>query len=99
RLVLNDAEQRQLAALPCGARGPEILLRFSLKEAIIKSLDPLVRRPVALREVTIEPDRDGTALVRLPLRPGEGPFAAEANWLAWDEGLFLSTARLWPVAS
>jgi enterobactin synthetase component D len=94
RLVLTDAEQQQVAALPPERRWPEVLLRFSLKEAVYKALDPWVRRYVGFDEVEVQPAPDGTAAVRLHLRDGEGPFTVEACWWRHEPRLLLTTARI-----
>ena len=39
----------------------EVLLRFSLKEALFKAIHPVVERFIGLRDVEIHPCDDGTA--------------------------------------
>jgi 4'-phosphopantetheinyl transferase EntD len=70
-----------------------VLLRFSVKEAIYKALDPFVRRYVAFREMSVSPRADGTAEVRPHLPAAEGPFEIEATWRR-TSGLVLTTARI-----
>jgi enterobactin synthetase component D len=45
---------RELAALPETDRGRHVTLRFSIKEAIYKAVDPFVRRYVGFTEVELE---------------------------------------------
>jgi 4'-phosphopantetheinyl transferase EntD len=97
--VLAAEEHAQVAALPQAVRAREITLRFSLKEAVVKALDPLLGRLLALPEVSAVPGPDGAAAVRLRLRPGEGPFAVDACWRAWGRGVFLTSACARPQES
>ncbi|CAM9623977.1 unnamed protein product, partial [Ectocarpus fasciculatus] len=39
----------------------EVLLRFSLKEALFKAVHPVVERFIGMRDVEIDPHNDGTA--------------------------------------
>jgi 4'-phosphopantetheinyl transferase EntD len=91
--VLADDELPELAGLDDEGRSREVLLRFSVKEAIYKALDPFVRRYVAFREVSVSPRGDGTAEVRPHLPSTEGPFEVEATWRR-ASGLVLTTARV-----
>jgi len=78
------AEERQWIAL---------LLRFSIKEAIYKALDPFVRRYVGFHEVVVRPDLHGWAEVELNLEKGEGPFEVEARY-EWLFGRIVTSARI-----
>ncbi|MGH7270218.1 MAG: 4'-phosphopantetheinyl transferase family protein [Polyangiaceae bacterium] len=91
--VLTDGERAQLAGLDAAARGREVLLRFSAKEAIYKALDPFVRRYVGFQEVSVSPREDGTCAVTWALRSGEGPFAIDVRWMR-QGGIVLTTARV-----
>ncbi len=91
--VLRPEELAALSALPAAARGSELLVRFSAKEAVYKALDPFVRRYVGFREVALTPQPDGTAQVAMHLAQGEGPFRVEVRWLR-REDLILTTARV-----
>lgn len=96
RKVLTTGEQAEVARLEGDARGREVRLRFSAKEAVYKALDPFVRRYVGFHEVTVRPRADGTAEVHLQLAhegPPEGPFDVEVRWLRRD-GLVVTTARV-----
>lgn len=75
---------RELAAL--ADRGLGATLRFSIKEAIYKAVDPFVRRYVAFTEVELEV-HDGIAHVTSEL-----PFAIETTWRE-HAGFWLATAR------
>jgi enterobactin synthetase component D len=76
---------RELAALP--DRGRAVTLRFAIKEAIYKAVDPFVRRYVGFTEVELDVRDDGSVLVSSAL-----PVAIEATWREVD-GLWLATAR------
>jgi enterobactin synthetase component D len=94
RKILTPAEQLEVHALPEVKRWMEILLRFSLKEAIYKAIDPRVQRYVTFKEVEVRPDMDGKAQARLNLTGGEQLDVAlrwveENGWL-----LTLAEARI-----
>lgn len=75
---------RELAAL--ADRGLGATLRFSIKEAIYKAVDPFVRRYVAFTEVELDV-AEGIAHVTSEL-----PLAIETTWRE-HAGFWLSTAR------
>lgn len=94
RKVLREEELVELAAMPEADRGREVLLRFSLKEAVYKAIDPFVRRYVGFGEVVVRPAADGRAGVTLALAAGEGPFVVEARWQRVGD-LLVTTAKAW----
>ena len=81
RRVLTPREQ---AALP--DRGLAVTLRFAIKEAIYKALDPYVRRYVGFTEVELDIAGDAVTVTT------ELPFAIEATWRE-HAGHWLATAR------
>ena len=91
--VLTSREIQAVARRPEAERRLDVLLRFSLKEALYKALDPFVQRYVGFHEVEVEPTPDGAAAVRLGLARGEGPFAVTAQWQPW-ESFFLTAVRV-----
>lgn len=95
RKVLTPSEQERLAGLPPQEHWREVAVRFSMKEAIYKALDPFVRRYVDFGEVEIDFPFDAGATVRLCLSRGEGPFAVETS-LHMDGDEVLTTARVRP---
>lgn len=82
RWILTRREQDTLAD-----RGRGATLRFSIKEAIYKAVDPFVRRYVAFTEVELDVSDEGIALVSSAL-----PLAIETTWRE-HAGFWLSTAR------
>ena len=85
RRILTPREQSALAGDDL-ERGRAVTLRFAIKEAIYKAVDPYVRRYVGFTEVEL--DLDGEAcIVHTAL-----PFAIEATWRE-HEGFWLATAR------
>lgn len=84
RRILTEREQ---AALP--DRGRAVTLRFAIKEAIYKALDPYVRRYVGFAEVELELAGDAVAVTTAL------PFAIEASWRE-HAGHWLATARATP---
>ncbi len=81
RWILTPREQDALTDRGLGAT-----LRFSIKEAIYKAVDPFVRRYVAFTEVELDVV-DGIAHVTSKL-----PFAIETTWRE-HAGFWLATAR------
>ncbi len=92
RRVLTEAERAHLAAQPPAQYGAALMIRFALKEAIYKAIDPFVHRYVGFLEVTVWPGADGTAEVAYAGRAGEGPLAITARWQLLDAHV-LATAR------
>lgn len=82
--VLTAAERLELDELDEDARRREVLVRFALKEALYKALDPYVRRYVGFLEVEARPDVDD-ARFTLGLPAHEGPFAVRGRLLHVDE--------------
>ncbi|MBA3541646.1 MAG: 4'-phosphopantetheinyl transferase superfamily protein [Deltaproteobacteria bacterium] len=80
---------RELAALPTAAseRFRAVLLRFSIKEAIYKAIDPFLRRYVGFQEVELAIADDGTAHVTSALG-----LTIEATWRE-HASYWLTTAR------
>lgn len=83
---------RELAALPTAdERGRAVTLRFAIKEAIYKAIDPVVRRYVGFQEVEVD-----VAEARACCAVTSAfPLAVEASWLE-HAGHWLATARAVP---
>jgi enterobactin synthetase component D len=95
--IMTPDELTALAAIPEQQRQREVVLHFSVKEALYKALNPLVGRYVSFQEATLCPRPDGDVTVTLSLSKGEGPFSAEARWSEIG-GHLLTTATVRPVA-
>ncbi|MFN2432123.1 MAG: 4'-phosphopantetheinyl transferase [Gemmatimonadota bacterium] len=91
--VLTADERRTLSSAAPGSPAADLLLRFSLKEALYKALHPWVRRRVGFAEVEVEPRPGGQADVRLLLESLEADLVAEAGWHLLA-GHLVTTARL-----
>ena len=72
RKVLTEPERTAINDLPEAQRWHSVLLRFSMKEALYKALDPYVRRYVGFHEAQVYPDGEGAARVQFDLAGGEG---------------------------
>jgi len=59
--VLTINERQSLGNIPGVPKDEEVLLRFSLKEAIYKAAHPLICQYVSFREAEVTPFADGTA--------------------------------------
>ena len=90
RKVLRPAElQRWQEA---GARWPDLLEQFSVKEAIYKALTPHVPRYIGFEEAEIHVD----GRIELHLKGGEGPFALRSA-LRWEAGRLLAFVEAAPI--
>jgi enterobactin synthetase component D len=94
RRVLTDAECAGLAGLDAGARAQAVMLRFSLKEAIYKAIDPHVRRYVGFHEVDVVLLPDGRAQVNAHLTRAER--LEVEGWWSFAQDHVLTAARARP---
>ena len=69
----------------------DVTLRFAIKEAIYKAIDPIVRRYVGFTEVELDVRGDGRCEVHV-LDAARLPVVVDAWWQERD-GLWLATAR------
>jgi 4'-phosphopantetheinyl transferase EntD len=90
RRILTPREQD---ALP--DRGPAVTLRFAIKEAIYKAVDPFVRRYVGFTEVELDVDASGACAVTV-IDVARLPVTIEARWRVVD-GHWLAIARARPI--
>jgi len=93
--ILTAREQDAIRLLDPVAHRDATLLRFSLKEAVYKAIDPIVARYVRFSEVELDVTDDGMATVRLllPEFASSAP-TVHARWHA-DNTWFISAARVW----
>ena len=77
KMVLTEAEMDVYESLDDYARASFLIVRFSLKEAIYKALDPFVKRYVGFKEVKINQNKAGDFTAQFMLKNNEGPFKAE----------------------
>ncbi len=93
--VLTDAERSALDGLEPRDRHEAVLLRFAIKEAVYKAIDPLVGRYVAFGEVALELSDDGNATVRLPAGDlALRDVAVRARWWMDDTHLMAAVATV-----
>jgi 4'-phosphopantetheinyl transferase EntD len=78
--VLTAAEREGLASLDDDVRGRAVMLRFAIKEAVYKAVDPFVRRYVGFQEVELALDDAGAARVTSALG-----LAIDAGWMRWHD--------------
>jgi enterobactin synthetase component D len=90
--VMTPEELSALAATPEPVRRREVVLHFSIKEALYKAINPLIGRYVSFQEATVLPRSDGSVAVTFALSKQEGPFLAEARWLEINGHLLTSAA-------
>ena len=84
RRILTERER-------AGVEGPGVTLRFAIKEAIYKAVDPIVRRYVGFTEVELAVGDAGECAVSV-VDPAALPVAIEAWWREHD-GFWIATAR------
>ena len=89
--VLTVRERAALAPLDPVAYGRAVTLRFAIKEAIYKAVDPFVRRYVGFTEVELDLASDGHCEV-IVLDPVRLPVTVDARWREID-GHWFATAR------
>lgn len=89
--ILAPDELDFVRGLADDERALQLALRFSMKEAIYKALDPYVRRYVGYREVEVWPEAGGTARVVTNVLPGGR--SVDVHWQRLA-GYVVTTARL-----
>jgi 4'-phosphopantetheinyl transferase EntD len=93
--VMTPEELAALTSTPEPVRRREVVLHFSIKEALYKAINPLIGRYVSFQEASVLPHPDGSVTVTLALAKQEGPFLAEARWSEIASHL-LTTAAVRP---
>jgi enterobactin synthetase component D len=91
--VMTPEELAVLATVPDGLRRREIVLHFSIKEALYKAINPLIGRYVSFQEATVLPASDGSVVVTWRSPSKKARFAVEARWSEID-GHLLTTAAV-----
>ncbi len=94
--VLRPAELAVASALPEDRAWCDTLVRFSVKEAIYKALDPSLRRYIDFTEVEVWPAPDGADEVRSFLPAEDDRFLIEARHTWLENERVLSTVRVRP---
>lgn len=89
--VLTTDELEAIDGLEPTDRWLATLTRFSLKEAIYKAIDPLVKRYVGFKEVALTPEQSGAVSVHMRLKTPENlEIYCE---LDQQQGLIISLAK------
>ena len=89
RRVLTTNEQSRLGRIPETSREEEVLLRFSLKEAIYKAIHPYLCRSIDFTEIEIDPLPDGSANINFCLKTKE-TFKYEVKWQKYRQKYWLT---------
>lgn len=92
--VLTQREIQSIGRLENVSPDQEVLLRFSLKEAIYKAAHPLINQYVGFQEAEVTPMEDGTATCVWYLESGVEPKFSTftAHWRKVDD-YFLTSAQ------
>eukprot|EP00536_Pseudo-nitzschia_multiseries_P010902 jgi/Psemu1/307727/fgenesh1_kg.350_\ len=101
RRILTPKEQAELGKIPGLTIEQEVLLRFSLKEAIYKAAHPLLCQYVGFKEAEVTPFPDGTAscLWLLDNQADRSIAKLTAHWRTIDDGnYFLTSASVYSRA-
>lgn len=96
--ILTEKERDSLGNLPGIELKEEVLLRFSLKEAIYKAAHPLLNQYVSFQEAEVTPYPDGTASCTWLLDSNADEKIAEltAHWRKLEgEEYFLTSASVY----
>jgi len=93
--ILTKSEQNNLGLVDGICAEEEVLLRFSVKEALYKAMHPLICHYVGFQEAEVRPSNNGAVNVRLNLNSGahEDFASVTAHWKALDN-YFLTSARV-----
>jgi enterobactin synthetase component D len=92
KMILRPEEEENLGGLKDVSQDEEVLLRFSLKEAVYKSLNPFLKRYVGFKEVATQPLDGGMGEVHYFLDGSVSRFETEITWRR-EGGYFLTTAK------
>ncbi len=92
RNVLTDAERTEVLALSESQLWENTLLRFSIKEAIYKAVDPYWQRWVGFEEVSVFPRLDGGVRIEFALEE-PAPLLEVDAWWRIEEDEILAIAR------
>lgn len=98
--ILTPREQDALTSLDDLAHREATLLRFALKEAVYKAIDPTVHRYVRFTEVELDVHTDGRADVTLLLPEFSAhPVHVDAHWMFDDDYIVaMASCRATPPA-
>ena len=92
--ILTANERKSLGNISGITVEEEVLLRFSLKEAIYKAANPLLNQYVGFQEAEVTPHADGTASCKwlLDTKADRSISKLTAHWRKLDENYFLTSA-------
>ena len=99
--ILTPFERRELSSLEARdvlAYREAVRLRFALKEAVYKCIDPYVQRYVRFQEVEVFPEDAGPTYVRLSLPEFAGRSVTVHAWWSRLDAHLIATAVCSPVA-
>lgn len=97
RRILTQNERNSLGLLNEDVSADEeVLLRFSVKEALYKAMHPLICQYVGFQEAETQPLANGTVQVALNLtsQAHHGFDSVSAHWRALGEDFFLTSAKI-----
>ena len=89
-MVLTPREQESLQKLPTHRQWNDLLIRFSCKEAIYKSLYPYHPRNISFHEVGVYPNLNQSVLIRLYLKSSPYPHSIEGQYI-WLQNHVITT--------
>jgi phosphopantetheine--protein transferase-like protein len=80
RRVLTPREFDEISLLAEDKRWPAIAVRFSIKEAVYKAVDPWVQDEIGFQDVSVQPLADGAVALSHTLAVGGSPLVIAATW-------------------
>ncbi|CAM9742236.1 unnamed protein product [Scytosiphon promiscuus] len=97
RRVLTPRECDSLGGVAGMTEQEEVLLRFSVKEAVYKAAHPYLHRPLGFKDVEVHPMTGGGCEVNTSLKGAWGDLHMSAGWMCLPDvlgqPLFLSYCR------
>ena len=90
KMILRTTEQEMLNNIPQERQWNDLLIRFSCKEAIYKSLSPYHPRNISFQEVAAFPNLNQSILIRLYLKSRPYPNSISGHYI-WLENHVIST--------
>ena len=98
-MVLTPREQQSIQEIPKEHQWNDLLIRFSCKEAIYKSLYPYHPRNISFHEVAAYPNLNQTILIRLYLKSSPFPNSITGNYIWLQNHLITTVLSKWTSSS
>ena len=94
-MVLTPREQEELQKIPADRQWNDLLVRFTCKEAIYKSLYPYHPRNISFQEVAAYPNLNQSILIRLYLKSSPFPHSIQGNYIWLQDHIITTVLSKW----